>query len=856
MKTQDSWRVIHFGIRSKLIALFVAIKVLPLVMLAYFAWQGVEQLGLSLSQETEQLADEVKTTVADMSTRFAKESVRALDDRAREELERLTTDTARAVADFLYDRDRDILLVATLPTNEHQYQQFLDTRTRYTTPTGRWRLTADGQGWESENKVEPKFELASSLNAENLQDFHSRPPEGVSRSVPSPLYYELTYLDLNGREVIKASRGQVLPKGLRDVSQKANTWSKAETYFHALKSLKPGEIYVSEVIGPYVPSRIIGPVTPANAQRVSLPFEPEKEAYAGQENPRGKPFQGIVRWATPVVKDGVITGYVTLALNHAHIRSFTDHLTPTPERYTSVPDASSGNYAFMWDHKDRNIAHPRHHSITGFDPNTGEYATPWLEEGIYQKWKASRQPLTDFLRNVRTFDDQSRDKKPAKELTRAGNLGLDCRYLNFAPQCQGWHDLTQQGGSGSFLILWSGVWKRTTAAVIPYFTGQYANSPRGFGYVTIGANVEDFHAPAVATADLMNEKVTDFADRLRNKKMSIQQMIEQSVNETAANLTGSTVVMLILVVVVAVWLASLLTRHVTDLVQGLARIEGGDLSFRFQRGSNDELGHLNNSLNHMADSVQASFERSEAARRQAEDNSQMKSDFVANVSHELRTPLNGILGFSEIILEDAKDAETREFAQTIHQSGKHLLSVVNDMLDVAKIEAGHMTLEPVVIHIRALLNEVAMLHTSSAEQKGLTLHTLLEDDLPERMCTDPTRLRQVINNLLSNAVKFTTKGEVTLSARWIDGQLVVGVRDTGAGIAPHVQEVVFERFRQATSFVTREHGGTGLGLALVREFIKLMGGQLHLSSQLGLGSYFEFSIPELNQAQREAGLVS
>ncbi|HQR86430.1 MAG TPA: ATP-binding protein [Limnohabitans sp.] len=854
MKTQDCWKMIHFGIRSKLIALFVAIKVLPLILLAYFAWQGVERLGHSLSQETEYLADEVKTTVADMSARFAKESVRALDDRAREELERLTTDTARAVADFLYDRDRDILLVATLPAHEKQYQQFLDTRTRYTTPTGKWQLTADGQAWESQTIVEPKFELASSLNAENLQDFHSRPPEGVRRSVPSPLYYELTYIDLNGHEVIKASRGDVLPKGLRDVSVKANTWSKAETYFQALKSLKLGQIYVSEVIGPYVPSRIIGPVTPTVAQRASLPFAPAKEAYAGQENPYGQQFQGIVRWATPVVKDGAITGYVTLALNHAHLRSFTDHLTPTPERYTAVPDASSGNYAFMWDHKDRNIAHPRHHSITGFDPNTGEYATPWLEDSIYQKWQASKQPLSQFLRTVRTFDDQSRDKKPAKELTRSGNLGLDCRYLNFAPQCQGWHDLTQQGGSGSFLILWSGVWKRTTAAVIPYYTGQYANSPRGFGYVTIGANIEDFHAPAVATADLMNEKVNDFTDRLRNKQISIQSMIEHSVNETAANLTGSTLIMLILVVVVAVWLASLLTRHVTDLVQGLARIEGGDFSFRFQRGTNDELGHLNNSLNHMADSVQASFERSESARRQAEDNSQMKSDFVANVSHELRTPLNGILGFSEIILEDAKDSETREFAQTIHQSGQHLLSVVNDMLDVAKIEAGHMTLEPVVTQIRALLNEVALLHTNSAEQKGLKLHTLLEDDLPEQMCTDPTRLRQVINNLLSNAVKFTAKGEVTLSARWVDQQLIVGVRDTGAGIAPHVQEVVFERFRQATSFVTREHGGTGLGLALVREFIKLMGGELRLTSQLGLGSYFEFSVPELNRATRVTNL--
>jgi hypothetical protein len=122
MKPQDHWTVIKFGIRSKLIVLFVAIKVLPLILLAYFAWQGVQQLGLSLSQETEQLAEEVKTTVSDMSARFAKESVRALDDRAREELERLTTDTARAVAEFLYDRDRDILLAATLPTNDRHME--------------------------------------------------------------------------------------------------------------------------------------------------------------------------------------------------------------------------------------------------------------------------------------------------------------------------------------------------------------------------------------------------------------------------------------------------------------------------------------------------------------------------------------------------------------------------------------------------------------------------------------------------------------------------------------------------------------------------------------------------------------
>lgn len=858
MNPQDHWLVIRFGIRSKLIALFVVIKVVPLILIAYLAWQGVEQLGENLSQETDQLAEEVKTTITDLSNRFAKESVKALDDRAREELERLTTDTARAVADFLYERDRDILLAATLPPNEQQYEAFLKTRMRLTVHPGKWKLAENGEEWVPVDPPAQHFELASSLNVENLQDFHARPPEFVTRSTPTPLYYELTYVDLNGQELIKVTQGDVLPKDLRNIADKTQTWSKAETYFPALKLLKPGQIYVSEVIGPYVPSRMIGPVTPKHARQAGIAYQPDKEAFAGQENPLGQSFRGIVRWATPVMKEGVITGYVTLALNHAHIRSFTDHLTPTPERYASLPDASSGNYAFMWDYKDRNIAHPRHHSIIGFDPRTGEYATPWLEESIYKRWQSSGQSLSDFLKTVRTFDHQSRDKKPAATLTRSGYLGLDCRYLNFAPQCQGWHDLTQNGGSGSFLILWSGVWKRTTAAVIPYFTGQYGNSPRGFGYITIGANVEDFHAPAVATSDLINEKAIEFGERLKHKQSGLQDMIERSVNYTAANLSGSTMLMLLLVLIVAVWLASVLTRRITDLINGLARIEAGDWSFRFNAGANDELGHLNTSLNHMAESVQSSLQQSEAGRLLAEENSQMKSDFVANVSHELRTPLNGILGFSEIILEDAKDPDTREFAQTIHQSGKHLLSVVNDMLDIAKIEAGHMTLEPTSIDIRTLLNEVGLLHTSSALQKGLNLQIELDHHLPPDMTTDPKRLRQVINNLLSNAVKFTREGQVTLSARWANDQLIVGVKDTGPGIAPHVQELVFERFHQATSFVTREHGGTGLGLALVREFVKLMGGQLHLTSELGKGSYFEFSIPQMhtvNLAERAASLV-
>ena len=221
----------------------------------------------------------------------------------------------------------------------------------------------------------------------------------------------------------------------------------------------------------------------------------------------------------------------------------------------------------------------------------------------------------------------------------------------------------------------------------------------------------------------------------------------------------------------------------------------------------------------------------------------MKSDFVASMSHELRTPLNGILGFAELIREDAPNADIREQADTIYQSGQHLLSLVNDVLDLAKIESGYMTLESIPFALSPLLQDLVVLHGAPAQQKGLVLVTDFAADLPEQLLGDPTRVRQVINNLLSNAVKFTEAGEIRLSAQVEGRRLVVGVRDSGPGIAPDAQAHIFERFRQAAAFITREHGGTGLGLALVREVVGLMGGEVRLESELGRGSYFEFWIP-------------
>lgn len=831
------------GIRAKLILLFILIKVIPLILLALLAWEGVTRLGSQVSDETDALSAQVRDTVADMGKTFSKEAERALNDRAREELERLTTDTARAVADFLHDRDQDVLLAAQLEPTESSYRNFLKHRNRKLVEPGQWEPAADGKSWMlQESRTVPQRRVEAS-NAENRQDFHYRVPETVLRQRLAPLFHEITYVGLDGREKLKTSATDLLPRDLRDVSRKENTYARAEGYFAELKRLKPGEIYVSDVIGPYVPSRIIGPVTPDKAKSLGIPFEPEKEAYAGRENPKGKRFQGIVRWATPVVKNGQITGYVTLALDHSHIMSFTDNLMPTDKRYTAIADATEGNYAFIWDYQDRSIAHPRHHSVVGFDPRTGEYAIPWLEASIYEGWQQSGKPLREYLSTVPPFDQQTRDKKPAKPLTQAGNVGLECRYLNFAPQCQGWHDLTQFGGSGSFLIRWTGVWKLTTAATIPYYTGKYKETPRGFGYVTIGANVDDFQKPAQQTASLMEARVQEFGEKMKAQQTALRDMIESSMTRTATSLTVSTLLMIALVVAIAIWLASMLTRRITDLIGGLGRIEGGDYAFRFPHTADDELGRLNDSLNRMADSVQESFARLEQAKQEAEQASLMKSDFLARMSHELRTPLNGILGFSELIQLDAPTDEIREQAQTIFQSGEHLLRLVNDILDLAKIEAGHMTLESMPMDLPRLLEEVASLHRAAAQQKGLELHLETAPGLPQQFIGDPTRLRQVINNLLNNAVKFTSSGSVSLSARVEEERLVFQVRDTGPGIPAEAQAIIFEKFRQASSFVTREHGGSGLGLALVRELLTLMGGDITLESVQGQGASFEFWLP-------------
>ncbi|MBL8471178.1 MAG: two-component sensor histidine kinase [Rhodocyclaceae bacterium] len=231
------------------------------------------------------------------------------------------------------------------------------------------------------------------------------------------------------------------------------------------------------------------------------------------------------------------------------------------------------------------------------------------------------------------------------------------------------------------------------------------------------------------------------------------------------------------------------------------------------------------------------------ARERAESANLMKSEFLASMSHELRTPLNGILGYAEYLRDDARDNTNREFADTIYNSGRHLLELVNSILDLAKIEAGKMELEPERFVLRALLSDVVQLHRAAADAKGLALLLTVSEATPEYVVCDKLKLGQILNNLLHNALKFTDHGSVTLSAGLTSNSIHFEVIDTGCGIPEELQNLVFEKFRQADAFITRRHGGTGLGLSLVKQLVELMQGRVWLHSRPGAGTTVGFSLP-------------
>ncbi len=304
------------------------------------------------------------------------------------------------------------------------------------------------------------------------------------------------------------------------------------------------------------------------------------------------------------------------------------------------------------------------------------------------------------------------------------------------------------------------------------------------------------------------------------------------------------------------YLAGRMVGPIRVMQVGAERIGKGDFGHRIAVRSGDEIEALANKFNDMAAHLEASraeLENKVVARtaelaekgRQLELASQHKSQFLANMSHELRTPLNAVLGYTELMLDNIYGAisdRSREVLRRVEANGKHLLQMINDILDLSRIEAGQIELTVTHYDMSDLVRGCAAGMESIAQAKGLDLRTVIAPNLPTAR-GDERRVTQILLNLIGNALKFTERGHVAVVVGSVDGVFEIDVHDTGPGIAPHEQERIFGEFQQVDSSTTRRNAGTGLGLSISRLLVASQNGTLTVESQLGTGSVFHVRLP-------------
>ncbi|MCG3661950.1 HAMP domain-containing histidine kinase [Aliarcobacter butzleri] len=841
----------NLSIKIKLIIIFTLIKIIPLLFVSYIAYEGILKLEQYLNKSTNFLYNQSKEVISNTANASIEDSIKNLDKKSQESLERLSNEIALNIANFLYERDRDLILLSKLELNQKVLDSFFEAKTKEITIHDEYYYDNETNSYKTKEEIKKVERDKKTANLkDNEKEFNYIDPIDF-KTKNIPIYKEISFFDLQGNEKYKVS---TINNQKINVSDNKNTFIKAEKYFDEIQKLNKNEIYVSDVIGEYIGTKVIGLFTKEKAQKSGIEFEPEKYGYAGIENPLGKRFEGIIRFITPVYKNDEKIGYISLALDHRHLQEFTDTVNPTNSNLKqNITDASLGNYAFIWDYEGKSIVHPRHYSIFGYDKNTGEKVMPWLSLDVAEKFYSSNQNINDFLKNYPKFEEQSLQKKPnLKQLKEDGNVGLDCRYLNFAPQCEGWMQLTQNGGYGSFIINWSNVWKLTTAATIPYYTGKYGNSKRGFGFVSIGASVDDFHAAANETKEEVT-KILDSQTQIISKIMDENKFeIKDSIRALINELSTVTFAMIVLVIIIALFMSSYLSKKIDDILIGTKKFANNELDYRIKVTSTDEIGQLENSFNEMAGKIEKLISQEKKLNTELEEKvivetSKQKEqeqlliqqtrlaamgEMIGNIAHQWRQPLNAL----GLILQNLKFSyEIGELDEKmIDKSVKKATMLTENMSKT--IDDFRNFFRPNKAKENFKINEGITKAVELIESTFEHNNIKLEKDFASseiEFFGFANEFSQVILNLLTNAKDAVLENKIEnpliiIQTKIDDEYIYISIKDNGLGIKDEIINKIFEPY-----FTTKDEGkGTGIGLYMSKIIIENnMNGKIEVKNE-------------------------